>query len=78
VVLALRSIGRKANEISAAATLLHPALVQGRLISADAMHTQKKWCATVTAFGGDYLLFAKGNQPTLWQDLHDFFTDPDP
>jgi predicted transposase YbfD/YdcC len=78
IVLAQRSIGRKENEISAAAALMHPALVKGRLISADAMHTQKKWCAAVIAFGGDYLLFAKGNQPTLWQDLHDFFTDPDP
>lgn len=78
IVLAQRSIGRKENEISAAAALMHPALVKGRLISADAMHTQKKWCAAVIAFGGDYLLFAKGNQPTLWQDVHDFFTDPDP
>lgn len=78
VVLAQRSIGHKENEISAAAALMHPALVKGRLISADAMHTQKKWCAAVIALGGEYLLFAKGNQPTLWQDLHDFFTDPDP
>ena len=78
VVLAQRSIGHKENEISAAAALMHPAFVKGRLISADAMHTQTKWCAAVIAFGGDYLLFAKGNQPTLWQDLHDFFTDPDP
>jgi predicted transposase YbfD/YdcC len=77
-VLAQRSVGRKTNEISAAAALIHPVLVKDRLISADAMHTQTKWCATVTAFGGDYLLFAKGNQPTLWQDLHDFFTDPEP
>jgi predicted transposase YbfD/YdcC len=78
LVLAHRSIGTKENEISAAAALVHPALVKGRLISADAIHTQKKWCATVTAFGGDYLLFAKGNQPTLQQDLQDFFTDPEP
>jgi predicted transposase YbfD/YdcC len=77
IVLAQRAVGTKENEISAAAALVHPALVKGRLISADAMHTQKKWCATVTAFGGDYLLIAKDNQPTLRQDLVDFFTDPD-
>jgi len=76
IVLAQRSVGSKENEISAAGALVHPALVKGRLISADAMHTQKKWCATVTAFGGDYLLIAKDNQPTLRQDLVDFFTDP--
>jgi predicted transposase YbfD/YdcC len=77
LVLAQRSIDAKANEISAAAALAHPALVKGRLISADAIHTQKKWCALVNAFAGDYLLFAKGNQPSLSQDLQDFFTDPD-
>jgi predicted transposase YbfD/YdcC len=77
IVLAQRSVGTKENEISAAGALVHPALVKGRLISADAMHTQKKWCATVMAFGGDYLLIAKDNQPTLRQDLIDFFTDPD-
>jgi hypothetical protein len=42
VVLAQRSIGSKENEISAAAALIHPALVKGRLISADAMHPQTK------------------------------------
>ncbi len=77
LVLAQRSIDAKANEISAAAALAHPALVKGRLISADAIHTQKKWCALVNAYAGDYLLIAKGNQPTLFQDLQDFFTDPD-
>jgi predicted transposase YbfD/YdcC len=77
LVLAQRSIDAKVNEISAALALAHPALLKGRLISADAMHTQKKWCALVNAYAGDYLLFAKGNQPTLLQDLQDFFTDPD-
>ena len=40
------------NEISAAAALVHPALVKGRIISTDAMHTQKKWCACVHGYGG--------------------------
>ena len=78
IVLAQRSVGRKTTEISAAAALMHPALVKDRLISADALHTQTNWCAAVTAFGGDDLLFAKGNQPTRFQELHDFFADPEP
>jgi predicted transposase YbfD/YdcC len=40
------------NEITAAAALLHPFLVKGRISSADAMHTQKKWCAGVDASDG--------------------------
>ncbi len=77
IVLAQRSVEKKENEISAAAALLHPALVKGRIISADAMHTQKKWCAEVHKHCGYYLLIAKENQPQLHQDLLDFFEDKD-
>lgn len=75
IVLTQRGVTRKENEISAAPALLHPALVKGRIISADAMHTQKAWCAAVNAYDGYYLLQAKDNQPTLRQDILDFFAD---
>ena len=65
------------NEISAAAALLHPVLVKGRIISTDAMHTQKKWCAGVHAYEGYYLVTVKKNQPGVHQDLVDFFADKD-
>jgi predicted transposase YbfD/YdcC len=50
------------NELTAAAALLHPFLVKGRIISTDAMHTQKKWCAGVDAYDGYYLVVVKKNQ----------------
>jgi len=65
----------KNKEITAAGALLHPLLVKGRISSVDAMHTQKKWCAGVDAYGGYYLVVAKGNHPGVRQDLHDFFED---
>ena len=65
------------NEISAADALVHPALVKGRIISTDAMHTQKKWCACVHSYEGYYLTIVKKNQPQMYQDLVDFFDDPD-
>ncbi|EFH80734.1 ISAs1 family transposase [Ktedonobacter racemifer] len=77
IVLAQRGVRSKENEISAAAALLHPALVKGRIISADAMHTQTKWCAAVKRYGGYYLLIAKLNQPQLYEDLRDFFEEED-
>ncbi len=52
IVLTHRAVKSKENEISAAAALVHPALVKGRIISTDAMHTQKKWCACVHGYGG--------------------------
>lgn len=75
LVIAQQAVRSKENEITAAGALLHPLLVKGRIISADAMHTQKKWCAGVHAYQGYYLLTVKDNQPTVRQDLHDFFAD---
>ena len=77
IVLTHRAVQSKENEISAAAALVHPALVKGRIISSDAMHTQKKWCACVHAYGGYYLTIVKKNQPQLYEDLLDFFADPE-
>src|SRR6266849_3097134 len=77
IVLTQRAVKSKENEISAAAALVHPALVKGRIISSDAMHTQRKWCDCVHAYEGYYLTIVKKNQPQMYQDLVDFFADPD-
>ncbi len=77
IVLTQRAVQSKENEISAAAALVHPALVKGRIISTDAMHTQKKWCACVQRYAGYYLTIVKKNQPRMYEDLADFFEDPD-
>ena len=75
ILLGQVTVTKKENEITAAPTLLHPAFVKGRIITADAMHTQIKFCMLVYLFGGHYLLIAKENQPGLLQDLVDFFSD---
>lgn len=75
IVLTQETVKNKENEITASIAFLHPFLVKGRIISTDAMHTQKKWCAGVHAYGGYYLTIAKENQPTVLQDLIDFFED---
>jgi hypothetical protein len=63
--------------MSAAVALIHLALVKGGLISTNAMHSQKKWCACVHGYGGYYLTIVKKNQPQMHQDLVDCFDDPD-
>jgi len=75
VVLTHRAVTTRENEISAAGAILHPALVKGRILSTDAMHTQKKWCSCVKTYGGQYLSIVKLNQPQMYQDLKDFFDD---
>jgi predicted transposase YbfD/YdcC len=75
LVIAQAAVKNKENEISGSAAFLHPLLVKGRIISTDAMHTQKKWFAAIHGYGGYYLSIAKKNQPTVHQDLLDFFAD---
>ena len=77
IVLSQEAVKSKENEITASIAFLHPVLVKGRIISSDAMHTQKKWCAGVDAYDGYYLAIAKENQPGVLQDIVDFFADKD-
>jgi hypothetical protein len=60
--------GTERCEQTAAAQLLEklPAL-DGKIITADALHCQKGHARTIVEKGGDYLLQIKGNQPTLLQ-----------
>lgn len=74
-VLAQRAVATKENEISVAPELVTPDLLKGRIYSADAMHTQKKWCRQVIRAGGQYLLIAKANQATLHEDLTLYLED---
>ena len=69
-------VGDKQNELSIVSQFLSPVWVKGRIISADALHTQHSFCIEVTHAGGFYLLVAKGNQPTLRDDLQLFFSKP--
>lgn len=58
--------GTERCEQTAAAQLLKqmPAL-DGKIITADALHCQKEHARIMVEKGGDYLLQVKGNQPTL-------------
>ncbi len=76
VLLKEQVTGEKQNERSIVSEFLTPVLVKGRIISADAMHTQQAFCLTVTRWDGEYLLIAKDNQPTLADNVRLFFSEP--
>ena len=66
VVLAQRAVGEKTNEIPEAAPLLAPLDLRGKVVTADAMHTQKKLARyLVDDKGADYVLTVKDNQPLM-------------
>ena len=72
------NVQEKHNEISELRPFLTTELVKGRILSLDALHTQRALCAQVHQLEGDYLLIAKDNQPTLREDIADFFEDRTP
>jgi predicted transposase YbfD/YdcC len=76
VVLKEQIVGDKESEQTRIAEFFTPLYVKGRLLSADALHTHASVCASIIASAGDYLLFAKGNQSTLKNDLQLFFREP--
>jgi len=78
MVLKEAIVAEKANELTHMKAFLSPVLLQGRIISADALYTQRSFCQEVMAAGADYLLLVKHNQPTLYEDLSFFFRDPPP
>lgn len=76
VLLKEQVTGEKQNELSIVSQFLTPVLVKGRIISADALHTQHTFCFSVTRWDGDFVLIAKDNQATLADDLRLFFSEP--
>ena len=73
VVLAqMRSAGH-GHELAAAKQVLAELPLAGRLVTADALLTQREVSVEVVAGGGDYLLPVKENQPTLLADLQAAF-----
>ena len=73
-VLAQVAAPGKGQELAAAKEVLHLVPLEGRVVVADALLTQREICEQIVAAGGDYLLPAKANQPTLYWDLEAAFS----
>ena len=68
VVLGQTGVPDKTNEIGAATEFLLTLALEGRIVTADALLTQREIAQTILASRGDYLLVVKENQPTLHAD----------
>jgi len=69
-VLTQLRVDAKTNEHKAALALLGILPLQGRLFTGDAMFCQRDVAEKIVAGGGDYVLFAKDNQPRLVIDIN--------
>jgi predicted transposase YbfD/YdcC len=65
LVLLQVEVETKENEIVAAPKLLAQLDLRGKVITGEAMHTQRQLSIEIVVAGGDYLWIAKENQPEL-------------
>lgn len=71
-------IESKENEIVAAPFLVEQVNVAGKVVTADAMHTQRGWCQQIVTAQGHYVLPVKENQERLYQDIARLFAPEQP
>lgn len=64
-VLSQQAVDPTTNEAKASLELLKTVVLQGRLVTGDAMFCQREICQQIVDSGGDYLIIVKDNQPEL-------------
>ncbi len=77
VVLGQKSIHEKTNEIPVFQEMLEFLDIEGKVITADAMHCQRKTCQKIVEKKGDYVFGLKQNQPSLYDDVALYFESTD-
>src|SRR2546423_708223 len=76
LTLAQQAVDDKTNEITQVETVLRQLVLKGRVITMDALLTQRHVAQTIVDAGGDYVMTVKENQPQLRADIELIFTLP--
>lgn len=63
------SVDDKTNEITAISEILRSLVLEGRVFTMDALHTQRDTARTIVEGNGDYVMIVKENQPQLLHDI---------
>ncbi len=76
VVLMEVAIDGKGSEIPAAPIVLKSIDLREKVVMGDALHTQRPVSIQIVESGGEYIWFAKGNQPQMEENIRMWF-EPD-
>jgi predicted transposase YbfD/YdcC len=76
LTLAQQAVDDKSNEITHVETVLRQLVLQGRVLTMDALLTQRHVAQTIVDAEGDYVMIVKDNQPQLRADIELVFTLP--
>lgn len=77
-VIAQGRITGEAGEIPAAQQVLAEVDLHGKIVVADALHTQRELSRQIVEGGGDYVWTVKENQPLTYQAIELLFNSPHP
>ncbi len=75
ICLASEMIEDKTNEITAFPTIIDRLNIRNKIITVDAINTQKDNCTLIRKKRGDYVMAVKENQPSLYADIKDYFEE---
>jgi predicted transposase YbfD/YdcC len=73
LTLAQQAVADKTNEIPVVLELLRHVVLEGRVVTMDALLTQRQIAQQIVAAGGDYVMLVKANQPQLLEDIQTVF-----
>ena len=73
LTLAQQAVDDKTNEIPVAVVLLRQLVLEGRIVTMDALLTQRQIAQHIVDAGGDYVMVVKANQPQLLEDIQTVF-----
>jgi hypothetical protein len=76
LTLAQQAVADKTNEIPVVMDLLRQVVLEGRVVTMDALLTQRPMAQQIVDAGGDYVLVVKENQPHLREDIATVFALP--
>jgi predicted transposase YbfD/YdcC len=76
LTLAQQAVDAKTNEITQVETVLRQLVLQDRVVTMDALLTQRHIAKTIVDYGGDYVMIVKENQPQLRADIELVFMLP--
>jgi predicted transposase YbfD/YdcC len=72
-VMAQVEVGRKENEITQAPKALKLVTISQKVVTGDALHTQRGLATQILEAQGDYVLPVKENQPQLYKNIQSLF-----
>jgi len=76
LTLTQQAVAAKTNEIKAVETVFGQIVLTGRIVTMDALLTQRQVAQTIVEAGGDDVMIVKENQPQLKADIALVFTLP--